>query len=102
MTSEGTRRSQTRWRLTTLAKGNGNGKGKGKSKRQEAKPDKQDTECCVCRKKGHLVGDCIKTKTVNEVDADAAKEFVFTIPSTSAPSGFESPLLRSHTDQIDS
>ena len=82
MTSEMTRRNQTRWKLITKAKAQGNSKGK------EAKSDKQDKECYACGKKWHFARDCWsranQDRTVNEVegakvDSDAAKEFVCTI-----------------------
>ena len=73
----------------------GNGKGtrhrhtakamvKGKS--IGAKSDKQDKECHMCGKKGHLARDCWtranQDRTVNQVEgagvnADAGKEFVY-------------------------
>ena len=84
MTSETTRRNQTQWTLTTYAKAKAKAqKGKGaKGKGPRAKPEKQNKECYVCGKTGHLARDrwsrANKNRTVNEVegakvDSDARK-----------------------------
>ena len=61
--------------------------GRGKGQGKEAKPDKQDKECCVRVEKGHFAQACWsrihQDETVKEVegerlDVDAAKEVVFT------------------------
>ena len=102
MTSEMTRRNETRWKSTTKARaqskskgtgegkdnGEGNGKEKAKAKAKRAKSDQQDKEFFVCGKKARFARECWsranQDRTVNEVegatvDSDAATEFVFTI-----------------------
>ena len=107
MTSEMTRKSQTRWsRLhCNIVNGKenkkakkeakwqkGNDKDQGKDRGADAKPDAQVKECYVCGKmKGHFAQDYFSRihhdKTVNELEgarvaADAAKNNVYTNANT--------------------
>ena len=117
MTSDLTRRNQTRGKLTTLTKAEAKakakaktlGRAKAKNKGKGAKSDQHDKECYVCGEKGHFARDrwseAHQDRTVNEVegakvDSDAAKEFVFTFENIVKDVSFSQSGCEVHEDGL--